>query len=66
MNDFPTDLEERIKVYLKNHNEIWIPSKHFIYIDCTKDPSILVFEEWNYKVKRPTLKDLGINFSPKK
>ena len=59
---FPTDLDERIQAYLRKHNETWDEEKHFIYIDCMASATadMLVFEEWKYNVKKPSLEDLGI------
>ena len=57
--EFPIDLDERIKSYLKKNNEEWDEKKHFIYIDCTINPPKLIFHEWKYKCKSP-------NFSLKK
>lgn len=57
------DLEERIKNYLIKHKEQWDDDKHFIYIDCTKSPPILVFEEWKYKCPKPTALSLNIPIS---
>ena len=57
VNVFPTDLEDLIKKYV---GEEWDENKHFIYIDCTLNPPVLVFEEWDYKIQKPTLGDLYV------
>ena len=60
VNVFPTDLDDLIKQYLKMNNEEWDENKHFIYIDCTLNPPALMFEQWDYKVQKPTLGDLYV------
>ena len=62
---FPTDLDDLIKEYLTKNKEKWDEDKHFIYIDCIHHPPILVIEEWNYKISKPTLGDLYVLKLPK-
>lgn len=60
--DYPIDLDERIKQYLKDNNEEWNEDLHHIYIDKT----ILTFDIWQYKCEKPSLQDLKISPIKKK
>ena len=57
---YPEDLDDRIKKYLQNNSETWDECKHHIYIQIRKDTELLVIEEWKYKCKPPTPKQLDI------
>lgn len=60
VNVFPTDLDDLIKEYLAKNNEEWDEDKHFIFIDCTQYPPVLIFEQWDYKIQKPTLGGLYV------
>ena len=60
MEVYPENLLFRIKNYVEKNNEKWDEDKHFFYIDCTVKPQKLVFSKWNYKVKKPSLDEIGV------
>ena len=66
MEIYPDDLSDRFKNYIEKNGEKFNEDKHFFYIDCTVKPQKFVISEWNYKIKKPSLDDLGIIiFDPK-
>lgn len=59
--NFPSDLLEQIKKFIRTKGSQYDEKKVFFYIDCTASPPKLVFEKWTYDFPPP-----GENFPSKK
>ena len=59
--NYPTNLDDRIKKYLKECDEEWNDCKHHIYIQNAQGTELLVIAEWRYKCHPPTPKQLDIS-----